>query len=89
MNIQHEQELQRLILKQKLAISYSERLVKDIDLTNTQIVEISFDLAERMTEVIDAQTKELQQRMDDRMDGLSSFFDEIMVSIAKKNGQVR
>ena len=89
MNIQYEQELQRLILKQKLAISYSERLVKDIDLTNTQIVEISFDLAERMTEVIDAQAKELQQRMDDRMDSFSSFFDEIMASIAKQNGQVQ
>lgn len=89
MNIQHEQELQRLILKQKLAISYSERLVKDIDLTNTQIVEISFDLAERMAEVIDAQAKELQQRMDDRMDSFSSFFDEIMASIAKQNGQVQ
>ncbi len=89
MNIQYEQELQRLILKQKLAISYSERLVKDIDLTNTQIVEISFDLAERMTEVIDAQAKELQERMDDRMDSFSSFFDEIMASIAKQNGQVQ
>lgn len=89
MNIQHAQELQRLILKQKLAISYSERLVKDIDLTNKQIVEISFDLAERMTEVIDAQAKELQQRVDDRMDGLSSFFDEIMASVAKQNGQVQ
>lgn len=89
MNIQHAQELQRLILKQKLAISYSERLVKDIDLTNTQIVEISFDLAERMTEVIDAQAKELQQRVDDRMGGLSSFFDEIMASVAKQNGQVQ
>lgn len=89
MNIQHEQELQRLILKQKLAIAYSERLVKNIALTNTQIVEISFDLAECMIEVIDAQAKELQERMDDRMDSFSSFFDEIMASVAKQNGQVQ
>lgn len=89
MNIQHAQELQLLILKQKLAIAYSERLVKNIALTNTQIVEISFDLAERMIEAIDAQAKELQERMDDRMDSFSSFFDEIMASIAKQNGQVQ
>lgn len=84
-------DIEKLALKHQLAMQYSIELM-GLDVTNEEIVNRSFDLAQRMLDraqfELNQQTRK-EEKSEHEFDPIEHFINSLMGSIAKSKGQIQ
>lgn len=88
MSIKNVEKVKQLLLKHKLAIEYSSQLITANELCNEDIVNKSFDLADRMVERVWAEAEAAQNELK-TSDSFFKFMEEMLQDDHNQGNQVQ